>query len=98
MCAGSARRLSLARGLVLHEADLGGDDGIGGAPAEGAAEQALVAERAVDIGRVEEGHAKFERPREHAQGLLVVDVAGVVLGGHPDAAQADRADGTAEPR
>ncbi len=61
-------------------------------PAQSPADQPFIGKGTVNIGGVEQGDPQFERVGEYEQGAFIVEIGGVVFGGHADAAEADRPD------
>ena len=59
-------------GRVAHQAELGREEGILAAAAQGAAHQLLVAERTVGVRGVEEVEPAVERVLESRKGLRIV--------------------------
>ena len=81
------------RAVLDLEAELGRDDDAIALALERAAQQLLVRVRAVDLGRVEEGHAELDGPVDGGDGLALVALLGGAVGlAHPHAAEAERGD------
>jgi len=86
----AAGQTVLAAVGVDVEAELRSDDDLVADPGEGLAEEFLVDEGTVELGRVEEGDAAFDRGADDADHLVTISGLGAVA--HSHAAQADDRD------
>jgi len=76
---------------VAAEAEFGGDDHLVADGGQRFADQLFVDERAIDFGRVEEGHAALDGVADEGDHLLPVAGRAIALA-HAHAAQADGRD------
>ena len=81
---------TMRRRRIAHDAELGREHDAVAPAADRAADQLLVRERPVHVGRVEEGHAELERAVDRRDRFGVV--AGAVELGHAHAAEAEGGD------
>ena len=77
---------------VRDHAELGGEDHLVASALEGAAHQLLVRVGPVDLSRVDEGDAEFQRPMDGADGIVLVRAPVDVGRGHAHGPQPDPGD------
>jgi hypothetical protein len=83
---------------VRDDAELRCEYDLGAAALDGPADQLLVVEGAVDLGGVEVGDAKVQRPMDGADGLAVAALCDVVVAGHRHGAESNAGDGKSADR